>query len=452
MSLFHNLSISEIVGKIKSGDISAKALAEEVIKKTSAYQEKYKPWRFFDEDKLYNIAVEFDLKELHQKQAQALQFIPVGVKDIFNTEDFPTEMGSQIWSGYTPGNDARVVSNLKKNGSVIAGKTVTAEFAVHSLNETINPHDPTRTPGTSSSGSAVAVALGIIPLSLGTQTGASIIRPASFCGVYGYKPSFGLVPRTGSLKTCDSLDTIGFFVSKPVDLRRIFDSIRVHGPNYPFSYRALNDTKRQLRVPGEVWKIGFVKGNTWVRAESYAKNEFEKFVTEISKSSEEFSVEEIFLPDVFEEAHMMHSILYNKSLSYYFNSEFKSEKPMSEWLKGMILDGDKISVDSFKKSLIYQNLIIKYLDDILKEYDVVLSLSTNSVAPRRGVEELPDPSLVWTMCHVPALNVPLFKGQDDLPFGLQVFSRKYNDYLLINFVEFMVSQRYFPDRPVSLKQ
>ena len=160
--------------------------------------------------------------------------VPFGVKDIFNTIDLKTEMGSETWKDHNAGNDARVVSVLRHQGYTPIGKTVTAEFAVHHLNKTKNPHSIDKTPGTSSSGSAVAVATGMVPFALGTQTAGSIIRPASFCGVWGMKPSFGLIPRTGSLKTTDSLDTIGFLSSYGTDMREILNLLRVKGPNYPF--------------------------------------------------------------------------------------------------------------------------------------------------------------------------------------------------------------------------
>ena len=174
--------------------------------------------------------------------------MPIGVKDIINTADFPTQMGSPLWNGFTPGNDARVVFNMKRAGGLVPGKTVTAEFAVHTLGKTINPWAPERTPGTSSSGSAVAVALGMVPAALGTQTAGSIVRPASFCGVWGMKPSFGLIPRTGMLKTTDSLDTVGFFAGHAADLQRLFDGLRVDGRDYPVSHRAFTDTARQSRA------------------------------------------------------------------------------------------------------------------------------------------------------------------------------------------------------------
>ena len=160
-----------------------------------------------------------------------------------NTISFKTEMGSKLWKRFTPGNNARIIDDLISNGATLVGKTVTAEFAVHHLNKTLNPHDIKRTPGTSSSGSAVCVSNGDVPFSLGTQSAASINRPASFCGVWGFKPSFGLISRTGILKTCDTLDTVGFFTSHQKNLKFILEAVRLKGKNHPFVYKNIDIKK-----------------------------------------------------------------------------------------------------------------------------------------------------------------------------------------------------------------
>lgn len=155
----------------------------------------------------------------------------------------PTSMGTNILKNYQPGNDARVVSNLRLEGAVIMGKTQTSEFAVHNPTETKNPINIKYSPGTSSSGSAAAVAAGIVPVAIGSQTAGSICRPASYCGVYGFKPSFGVIPRTGILKTSDTLDTVGILARYVEDLEIIFDVIKVQGHNYPFVSKFLQKKK-----------------------------------------------------------------------------------------------------------------------------------------------------------------------------------------------------------------
>jgi Asp-tRNA(Asn)/Glu-tRNA(Gln) amidotransferase A subunit family amidase len=448
--MFSKYSIADIHRQFEEGSLDPMSLAEECIDKFVRFNPEFHAWVSFDADSLRRRASEAKTSLANKKPLRALEGIPVGVKDVFNTTEFPTEMGSEIWQGFTPGNDARVVYYLKNAGGLIAGKTVTAEFAVHALNETLNPHDISVTPGTSSSGSAVAVSLGMVPVALGTQTGASIIRPASFCGIYGYKPSFGLLPRTGSLKTTDSLDTVGFFVANPNDLKRVFDVLRVHGPNFPISYKILKDQARQIKPANRPWNIAIVKTHTWSQAPSYAQKSLLEFADKLDKI-EGIKVTEIALPTDFERTHEIHAAIYDKSLSYYFSEEHRQSERISPVMSEMIEHGNKISVDTYYQSLQLQEYFIAKMDDIMTGYDACICLSTAGEAPKRNVMEEPDPSLMWTLMHLPALNAPIFDSPSGLPFGLQIFSRKYNDYLLLNLVQYLVSIGILPSRQFPLK-
>ena len=205
MTAFAKLpSISTMLASYRDGSLTPTDVAERCIAAVDKHESSVHAWECFDRQKLVCQAEQSTARIRDGNEPRPLEGLPVGVKDIFNTADFPTQMGSPLWQGFTPGNDARVLYDMKRLGAIVPGKTVTAEFAVHSLGKTLNPHAGNRTPGTSSSGSAVAVATGMVSVALGTQTAGSIIRPASFCGVWGCKPSFGLVPRTGTLKTTDS--------------------------------------------------------------------------------------------------------------------------------------------------------------------------------------------------------------------------------------------------------
>jgi len=447
--MFLKYSITDIHRQFEDGSLDPISLAEECIAKTEKFNPEFHVWASFDADLLMRRARESMESFARNKSLGALEGIPVGVKDVFNTSEFPTEMGSEVWRGFTPGNDARVVYYLKNAGSLIAGKTVTAEFGVHALNETLNPHNINVTPGTSSSGSAVAVSLGIVPVALGTQTGASILRPASFCGIYGYKPSFGLLPRTGSLKTTDSLDTVGFFVANPSDFRRVFDALRVHGPNFPISYKILKDQFRQRKPSNRPWNIAFVKTHTWPNAPAYAQNSLLDFVNKLNKLSA-FQVSELMLPTEFEHSHEVHSVIYNKSLSYYFAKEHRQSDQMSPVMFEMIQLGNSISVDAYCNSLQFQNQLIQSMDVIMSQYDACICLSTAGEAPARNVMEAPDTSLIWTLTHLPSVNIPIFKSPSGLPFGLQLIGRKYNDYLILNFLDYMLSAGLIPAQPFPL--
>lgn len=443
-NIFLDLSIKNILRDLQSREISPRDIAEICIARIEKYNEKYKVWVCFNSESLIDQSNTAEEKLISGEKLRMLEGIPVGVKDIFNTYEFPTQMGSPLWKGFTPGNDARVVFYLKKEGATIPGKTDTAEFAVHAIGNCLNPHDITRTPGTSSSGSAVAVSLGMVPAAIGTQTAGSIVRPASFCGLYGCKPSFGLIPRTGMLKTTDSLDTIGYFTSKYEDLERMFEVLRVHGQNYPLSDNALNDEVRQNKPSDRPWKIAFVKTHTWENAEDYAKASIIDFVNRIDRL-QDAEVDEVNLPDEMLDSHNVHQTIYDKTLSYYFQEELQKPELISPVMNEIFVRGRKISLDEFLKSLRDQEEMAKAMDGFFDNYDVLISLSTAGEAPLREETERPDPSLIWTMTHLPVVCAPVFKSPDGLPFGAQFASRKYNDRLLFRFTDFLRMNGIIPD-------
>jgi len=441
--MFAKFSITSILNKYLTKEISPLDVAQECILKYKKYNNFYKPLVTFNEESIIKQASKSSNLIAKSNLIRPLEAIPIGIKDIFNTIDFPTQMGSEIWKNFMPGNDARCVDSLKRSGGIIGGKTVTAEFAVHSLNETLNPYDTKLTPGTSSSGSAVSVLLGIFPVTIGTQTAGSIIRPASFCGVYGFKPSFGIIPRTGMLKTTDSLDTIGFFVSHQKNMRIVLDAIRVHGINYPYSFNAFTNKKRQEKRKLDRWKVGFVKTHTWKFADHEIKSNLEKFISEISNNGA-IDLKETDLPPEISESHRLHEIIYNKSLSYYFKEEYKQKEFVSIEMNKLIENGNLINPKDYQEALVFQAKLQETMDIFMQDFDVLISLSTTTTAPPRGEKERPDPSLIWTFLHLPSINIPKFYSSKKLPFGIQFISRKYNDYLLLNFVDFMVDQDLIP--------
>lgn len=430
------LSTYELHSKFISGELDPIDLAQECIARYEKFDPLYKCWVNFNKDGLIEGAIGTSRMIKNGQELRPLEGIPIGVKDIFNTVDFPTQMGSPIWKNFTPGNDARVVYYLKNQGGIVAGKTVTAEFAVHALNETLNPHNVALTPGTSSSGSAVAVALGIVPVAIGTQTAGSIIRPASFCGVYGCKPSFGLIPRTGTLKTTDSLDTIGFFVSNFKSIKPVFEAIRVHGPNFPFSNNALKDQTRQKKLTNRPWRVAVVKTHTWEFAEDYAKNALTDFFNKVTLI-QDIEIDYVNLPSSLEESHDIHATIYNKTLSYYFKNEFNKRELVSGVMTDLIEKGFSISVEQYYTALGKQERLIEQMDNFFGEYDILISLSTAGQAPLRDEVESPDPALIWTLCHLPVVNVPMFISPENMPFGIQILARKYNDLLLLDFLDYL---------------
>lgn len=442
--LFIENSIGELIKKINANELTSDDLISASRENIAELDKNYLAWEVY-QDANWKAPEARNPMDGHLLKEALLRDIPIGVKDIYNTHDFPTQMGSTLWKGFTPGNDARAVYNLKRQGAVVMGKTVTAEFAVHALEKTKNPWDETKTPGTSSSGSAVAISLGQVPLATGTQTAGSIIRPASFCGVYGMKPSFGTIPRTGMLKTTDSLDTLGFLVIHREDLRRGFDSMRISGEDYPISDTALNDKSRQTKPENRKWRVGFARTHTWNSTPQYAKDALETYIKELG-AVEEIEIIETELPEVMQQTHIVHETIYNKALSYYFQNEYKQAEQISPVMNDLIQKGNLISVPSYQSAFAQQMEMIYAMDDFFSNFDVIISLSTAGEAPDRDKVELPDPALMWTLTHLPAVSVPQFYSPAGLPFGMQVVARKYNDYLLFNFLDFLASKNLIPEK------
>jgi len=428
-----NYTTREIVAKYKQGDFDLVAWNKSFIANIRQKENEIKAWAYFNEAEWLQ-KLEDVLKD-HPSNFSELLGVPVGVKDMFNTIDMPTEMGSPIWKGFTPGNDARCVHNIKFQGGITAGKTVTAEFAVHTPNETRNPRNPAFSPGTSSSGSAAAVAARMVPMAIGTQTAGSIIRPASYCGVFGFKPSFGTIPRTGMLKTTDTLDTVGLFAANVDDCRLLFNVMRVKGLDYPMVHNNLDNPAFQQKLSAK-WKVGIVENQVPVlnNATAYAKKAFTGFVDQL-KNNSEYELSVPAFPALINNAHTIQETIYHKALSYYFKKEFENETLISPVMYEIVEEGKKISVEEYGRNIELQNELSHLVDEVFNGVDVLITLSTAGTAPAFGVAiDPPDTSLIWTMCGLPVINLPLFE-ENGMPFGLQLVGRKYQDHKLLEFAD-----------------
>jgi Asp-tRNA(Asn)/Glu-tRNA(Gln) amidotransferase A subunit family amidase len=454
----NELGAAEAARGIASNEFSARELVTACLDQIVRYDSSIHAWINVDRDIALAYADAADATIAGGGNAGPLAGVPVGIKDIFNTTDFATQMGSPIWKDFTPGNDARVVHYLRMAGAIVPGKTVTAEFAVHAPGPTENPHRRDHIPGTSSSGSAAAVAAYMVPVSLGTQTAGSIIRPASYCGIYGFKPSFGLVPRTGMLKTTDSLDTVGWFARNVEDLALIFETIRVKGADYPIGEAALNDSVRQSAPVTRPWRIALIRGPKWSDAEGYVREAVQGFAASLSRESA-ISVEEVETPAELAEAHQVHATIYDKALAYYFKEEFQQHTLVSSQIYEIIERGNGISLEQYQEALQHQRQIAASIEQLfVRGYDAVIDMATASAAvPGLDSVDRPDHALIWTLCGVPAVSVPVAKSPDGLPLGVQLVSRRFNDRLLLELLNFLeqrgqVPSRTNPEPPMAASQ
>ena len=439
------LSASEASRLIRAGEISATELLQDCFDQIHRLDAELKAWVHLNPNISFAEARAIDEKVKSGARLGRLAGVPVGVKDIYNTRDMPTQMGSPIWKDFTPGNDARVVYSLRMADAVVAGKTTTAEFAVHAPAPTGNPHNPAYMPGTSSSGSAVGVAAYMVPIAMGTQTAGSTLRPASYCGIFGFKPSFGVIPRTGMLKTTDSLDTVGFFARTPDDLEILFDVLRVHGRDYPISEAAYSDETRQSKGP-RPWRIALARGPKWNDAEHYAQQALLAFAKHVSNQPD-IILTEIELSPSFSRAHDIHAIIYDKTLSYYFKEEFRQHTLISPIMYEIINRGNRITLETYQRALVEQSALSKEFDALMTQYDAILTLTTGGSA-FKGLDSVdrPDSCLVWTLCGAPAVNLPVFQNDEGMPFGAQLVARRYNDILLLRLLRALREQNIIPSR------
>lgn len=397
--------------------------------------------RYVALDARYHFSESFDesyvyaqLDAAWRNRGRELFGIPFGVKDVFNTKVLPTAMGSEIWRGFQAGNNARVLDEISDRGGIVFSKTTTAEFAVHYIQDgkTFNPHNAAHITGTSSAGSAVAVACGALPICLGTQTAGSIVRPASFCGVFGFKPSFGAFDRTGTLKTTDTLDTIGLLGSDLYGLRKSFLAAFQGDPQYPtarnyFDRQKQHAAKTSLRIGVITDQFGGYFGY-----DTEVKSDFAVAVDLLARSG--LRVMPVAGAGFINEIHSLHQEIYCKALSYYFQEEFSRGTQMSEVMTRMIAMGTEISVQAYENALEQQPRYRARFDRVFDDYDFIVTPSTASVAPRIGESEKDDTCLIWTFLGYPVLSVPTFWSEEQgLPFGLQIVAPKFGDLPLLQF-------------------
>tara|TARA_B100000787_G_C16193535_1_gene299113 strand:+ start:1978 stop:3249 length:1272 start_codon:yes stop_codon:yes gene_type:complete len=362
------------------------------------------------------------------------------VKDIFNTYLIPTEMGSNQWKGFNAGNNARCITKLLWQGAKLLGKTVTSEFAVHEETSTINPWNSLRTCGTSSSGAAVNILLGESDFALATQTGGSIGRPASYCGVKAYKPTYGMISRTGVLKTCDPFDTIGYFVKDFTIAEKASEVLFEVGKNYP-----LNDPKKIRNFK----KIGILSLDS-IKTDGAVNDRFLKLVDELSLDHD---VEILDVPAAFNNIHRKHSIIYSCSLLYYFKNELSQPDLVSDSFKETIKFAETISRSEFVDTLDSHSEDVQNFSKWLSAtgVDVIVAPTTFGVAPNRDDEELSDMNLFYNYMHVPMAYFPMWVDEtDNLPHGLMCISNLKDDYNLISFMK-KIEKKYKSNEGYNFK-
>lgn len=420
------------IEKIRAGDMKPSEWAAACCERIERYDGTLKAFSYFNREQVMSNARALDGTDWRTlKPDPVLAGAPLGVKDIFNTADHPNSMGSSARAGYWPGNDARVVAWAKLLGAQVIGKTTTAEFAVHTPPDTINPWDAGVIAGTSSTGSAVAVATGMVPAALGTQSAGSIARPSSYNGVVGFKPSFGTVPRTGVLKTCDTFDTIGWMTRSVADAALLFSALRMKGDNYPAVERGI--AANIARYAGQKkMTLGLLKAPGF---ENIVPDSWDK-LTELCHqvaNRPDVDVVDADLRDRLTGVHATHATIYDKSLAYYFKRELKQIDFISPIFKEIVARAEQITPESYFDALDEQEKLTRTMASSFDACDFYILPATAGEAVPVDSSEPADSSLIWTLTGCPSLTLPLLKGKKGLPVGVTIVGPKYSDMQLLEF-------------------
>ena len=431
-----SLKAEELSLKIKDAQLTSVEICERYIERINKFEKNVKAWAHFDKKLLLEKAADADEYRRSGKPTGPLHGIPVAVKDIVGTLDMPTECGTVIRKGKSYSQNAEIVDLLLAAGAIVMGKTATAELAYLHPPKTTNPHDHSRTPGGSSSGSAAVVASFMAPLSIGSQTGGSIIRPASYCGVVGYKPTYGLISRNGVLKTSEKLDHIGVFgrsvedvalLSKVLINKDNFDSATIH---YSTENMLIETKKGPLFEP----KFIFYKTDYWKNIEKKSREAFEYFIKSFKKNIEVFDT-----PSYFKDIHKYHQIMYETDLANNFGLYYKKyKKKLSKPMQDAIVKGNKHSAKEYAEALDFMKRSYESYEEVFEDYHGVLSPSSPGVAPKSlkstGSAEF---NKVWSYLGTPCISLPLLQGEANMPLGVQLTGAKYDDHRFLGIANWL---------------
>jgi Asp-tRNA(Asn)/Glu-tRNA(Gln) amidotransferase A subunit family amidase len=423
---FISLSAIELVGKLRTGDISSVDLCKTYIKRIDKYEKDVKAWAFFDKKVLLEKAEEADDYRKSGKPIGLLHGLPVAVKDIVGTLDMPTECGTVFRKKMSSSQDAEVVNLLKTAGAIIMGKTETAELAYIHPAKTRNPHDYTRTPGGSSSGSAAAIAAHMTHLSIGSQTGGSIIRPASYCGVVGYKPSYGLISRSGVLKTSEKLDTIGVFGKTVEDVALLAKTLIKKDLYDPATIHFAADDMLEVCKKGPIFepKFIFYKTDKWKNIDKESQKAFEFLIKNFKKNIEVFDT-----PSYFKDIPRYHQIIHETDLANNFQVYYKKDKnKLSKEMRDAIGRGMKYSAKEYTDAIDFMKQSYESYKEVFEDYHGVITPSSSGVADK-GLTSTgsADFQKIWTYLGLPTISLPLLTGENNLPLGVQLVGNKLDD-------------------------
>ena len=423
------LSAVEAARRIANGDLTSEALVKACFARIDQLEPSIRAWAFIDRELALERARESDDQVKGSKGVGPLHGVPVGLKDIIDTADMPTENGSAAFKGRRPAVDATSVAALRRAGAIVLGKTVTTELANLTPSHTRNPANLDHTPGGSSSGSAAAVAAGMGPLAVGTQTGGSVIRPAAFCGSYGFKPTFGLIPRTGVLTQSPNLDTVGVFGRSVDDLAILADAMQAYDADDFASLRSSRGGLLATVNDGWTLKplVAFVKTHAWNDADPGTREAFGELVEALGAQAQE-----IIIDATTERGVAAAGIVQGVELSHHYGHILdRAPELVSKGLAERIEAGRRVNAVDYVAALEARQTYYRTVQELFTDYGTILTPASLGPAPKdHNTTGNPVFCAFWTYLGVPAVTLPLLEV-DGMPLGVQLVGPRGGDGRLL---------------------
>jgi Asp-tRNA(Asn)/Glu-tRNA(Gln) amidotransferase A subunit family amidase len=433
------LTAAQAAAGIARGEFSAQDYVRACLDRIEAAEPVVQAFAHLDPEHALRLARDCDEWRQRGRPLGPLHGVPVAIKDIVDTADYPTECGSAVLSGRRPRADATLVAKLRAAGAVIIGKTVTTEFAYFTPGKTRNPHNPKCTPGGSSSGTAAAVAAGMVPLAIGSQTNGSIIRPASFCGVFAIKPSHGLVSRAGVLPLSRTLDHMGPFARSVDDVALALDAIAGYDPADPDTRPLAPRNFRAVAAEdfGLDPRFAFVRTPVWDKADAEAREAIEGLVAELGEACVTYD-----LPARYAEAWDAQRLIMAAEMAFNLGGlADKGGELVSRRFHDLMAEGRAVSATRYLHALALRRALNEAIEPLFqRECNAILTLSTPGVAPEGTATGNPVFNSLWSLLGLPAVNLPLLQGESGLPIGVQLVGAAGDDARLLRTANWLVAK------------
>ena len=423
-----DLPIAALRDRLASGALRVVDLAEAVNARIAESDGDLQAFAFHDPALVLRQAELLDRHRATSRPLGRLHGLPVALKDVIDTSFMPTENGAALDAGRRLQRDAAIVEALRREGALVVGKTATCELAFQEPAATLHPRDAARTPGGSSAGSAAAVAAGLVPLAVGTQTGGSVIRPAAFCGTYGFKPSFGAIPRRGILSQSPSLDTVGVFArdleGAALLAEALFGSDGADTATVPAAPPDLLAAARS--APPVTPTLAFLRMPWWDRADAATEGAWGELVEALGAQ-----VFEAELPEPFPQALDVRQTINEAEMSRALAHYARQPEALSGKTRAALERGRAISAHDYLAALEWRDVMRAGLDAIFARCDAIITPAANGAAPGRETTGDAAFAALWTLVGAPAITLPLMSDEADMPLGLQVVARPGDDARLL---------------------